>query len=120
MRTDYTSRSIKADAEGNVSGFMTDRHLFGVKSRVVVAPGVPARIYKSKVPLTEASFESAWTKMSEVDGDEGRPLAILPTVLMVPNSLAFIARKLINSALVNGGNSNHLLSMVDVVVNPYL
>ena len=99
---------------------MNDRHLFGVKARVAVAPGVPARIYRSEATLDETAFEDAWNTMASFDGDAGRPIAVNPTVLMVPNALAFTARRLINSTLVNGGDTNILKGMVEVVVNPYL
>ncbi len=120
VREDYSTRVIMAEAEGNTVGFMTDKHLFGVKARVAVAPGDPRRILKSEDALTEANFKTAWTQMREFDGDEGRPVIVTPTVLMVPPSLEFTAKALMNSALVGGGNTNDLAGMATVVVNPYL
>lgn len=120
IRKDYTPQTVMADMAGNVDGFMRDRHLFGIKARVAVAPGNPARIFKSEATLDEAGFEAAWTAMADFKGDAGRPIAVRPSVLMVPNSLAFDAKKLINMTLQNGGDTNHLKGMVEVVVNPYL
>lgn len=120
VRKDYTFQQLMAEDGGNVDGFMRDRHLYGVKARVAVAPGNPARIYKSEATLDEAGFEAAWTAMADFKGDAGRPIAVRPTVLMVPNALAFDAMKLLNTTLVNGGDTNHLRGMVEVVVNPYL
>lgn len=120
VRTDYEFQTVMANAEGNVDGFMRDRHLFGYKARVAVAPGVPARIYRSEAALNAAGFEDAWETMAAFKGDQGRPIAVNPTVLMVPTSLAFAAKRLINTTLVDGGDSNLLKGMVEVVVNPYL
>lgn len=120
VRTNYIQRTVMAEAAGNVNGFMTDRHLFGVKARVTVAPGVPARIYKAKVALDAPNLKAALEEMASYKGDAGRPIAVMPSTLMVPPSLWFAARELVNTTLVGGGNSNTLAGIVEVVMNPYL
>lgn len=118
VRKDYTTDVRMAGQSDD--GFMYDRHLFGVSARVAVAPGDPARIYRSHATLDEAGFEAAWTAMASYKGDEGRSIVVQPSVLMVPPSLAFDAKKLMATTLQNGGDTNHLAGMAEVVINPYL
>lgn len=120
VRKDYTPRTVMAGAEGNVNGYMTNMHHFGVDARVVVAPGVPNRIWKDKRALDEANLKDALEKMASFKGDAGRPISVNPSVLMVPPSLWFAARDLVNRTLINGGESNSLQGIVDVVMNPWL
>lgn len=107
-------------ASQSETGFMTGKHLFGIKARVEVAPGVPNRILKSSAVLDDTSFKAAFTQMREYKGDAGRPIVVMPTVLMVAPSNEFAARDILNRTLIGGGNSNVIQNMVQIVVNPYL
>lgn len=118
VRQDYTV-DVRMASQSD-TGFMTGRHLFGIESRMNVAPGDPARIYRSHATLDETNFEAAWETMTSYVGDSGRPIVVQPTVLMVPPAMEFDARKLMATLLVGGGNTNHLANMAEVVVNPYL
>jgi hypothetical protein len=73
--------------------------------------------------LDEGSLAAAVTAMRGQTSEKGNPLNIEPGFLVVPPELEFTAKKLVNSALVPGGNYNDvnvLQGMVEVVVEPLL
>lgn len=119
-RKGYETRTVMAQQDGNLEGFMTDKHYFGVKARVAVHPGEPSRMYRSDTTLDDTNFRLEWTKITSYKGDGGRPIAVRPTVLMVSPANEFAARDILNRSLIDAGESNPLEGMVELVVNPYL
>ncbi len=58
--------------------------------------------------------------MRNFKGDQGRPLGIKPTALIVPSSLEWTAKALIERELINAGESNDLFKTIEIIVPDYL
>ena len=89
-------------------------------SRCNVGFGLWQLAYGSRKTLDEAGLIAAYTAMTERKGDGGRPLGVKPTVLLVPPSLEWAARKLVNATTLANGADNVLKGVVSVEVSPFL
>jgi phage major head subunit gpT-like protein len=107
-----------ADTDDNV--FERNEFVYGVDSRCNVGFGFWQMAYGSRKTLDETNLIAAFTAMTERKGDNGRPLGIRPSVLLVPASLEWAARKLINSTTLANGEDNVLKGVVSVEVSPWL
>lgn len=100
--------------------FDRNEYVYGVDSRCNVGFGFWQLAYGSRKTLDETNLVAAYTAMTERKGDHGRPLGIKPTVLLVPPSLEFAARKLVNATTLANGADNVLKGLVSVEVSPWL
>jgi len=108
----------KADpSDDNV--FMRKEYLYGVDARGNAGFGLWQLAFGSKQELNAASYETARTAMQSFKGEEGRPLGVKPTVLIVPPSLEGKALDLINSTTLENGQSNKWYKSVEVIVTPW-
>lgn len=110
--------SLTAEDDQNV--FMRKEYVYGVDCRRNVGFGFWQLAYGSRKTLDETNLVAAYTAMTERKGDGGRPLGIKPTVLLVPPSLEFAARKLVNATTLANGADNVLKGLVTVEVSPWL
>lgn len=106
------------ETDGNV--FDRNEYVYGVDSRCNVGFGFWQLAYGSRKALDETNLVAAYTAMTERLGDHGRPLGIKPTKLVVPPSLEFAARKLVNATTLANGADNVMKGLVEVVVSPWL
>ncbi len=113
-RKGYDFKSMDDPEDTNV--FMRDSDLHGVDARVEAGFGFWQQIFGSKAALNEANFKAARTAMRKFKSDEGRPLKVKPTLLVVGPSLESAAEQLIKTQLINGGENNTLYKAVDVLV----
>ncbi|MGF1708436.1 Mu-like prophage major head subunit gpT family protein [Enterovibrio baiacu] len=74
----------------------------------------------SKAALTESNYEKAIEALSGTKKNNGTPLGIRPTKLVVGPRNRAAAKKIINVAIKDGGGSNPYFEDVQVVVSPYL
>jgi len=79
---------------------------------------------KSTVPLSnaslaaaQASFGAARTAMRSVKDEEGRPLNIIPTVLLVGAALEDVARMLLTNEKLADGSQNPYKGAVELVID---
>lgn len=95
---------------------------YGVDGRNNVGYGFWQLGYASKQPLTPDNYEAARAALTGMKGDYGRPLGIGATgvVLAVPNSLEGAGRRITQSQLVNGGESNPWAGTAELLVSPWL
>lgn len=100
--------------------FDRNEYVYGVDSRCNVGFGFWQLAYGSRKTLDETNLIAAFTAMSERLGDHGRPLGIKATKLVVPPSLEFAARKLVNATTLANGADNVLKGLVEVEVSPWL
>lgn len=73
--------------------------------------------------LDAAGLQAGITAMRSQLSERGNPLHIVPGFLVVPPELEFIAKTLVHSSLVPGGNDNDvnvLNGIVEVIVEPLL
>jgi phage major head subunit gpT-like protein len=86
--------------------------------------------YATSKPLTIDNFADVYSQMLMTKRDDGSPLGVIPTHLMVPPSLRLVAKQILHAEIVGvqtlagatqvGSNSNVLLNDVEPIVNPYL
>lgn len=76
--------------------------------------------YGSKAALTKENFDTVYDAMNTRKGDEGRPLGIVPDVLVIPGTLRNAANEILTvQRLANGAdNPNH--KIVDILIAPWL
>lgn len=107
-----------SETDDNV--FDRAEYVYGVDSRCNVGFGLWQLAYGSRKTLDETNLIAAFTEMTSRKGDGGRPLGVKPTVLLVPPSLEWSARKLINATTLANGADNVLKGVVSVEVSPFL
>lgn len=107
----------KFDPSRSDKVFMEDEYIWGVRARGAAGFGfwqLAHRVEKSE--LTEATLMKAIAEMKSLKGDGGKLLNIRPSVLLVPPSLEFKARQLVEAETING-TSNVLKGVLKVMVS---
>lgn len=107
-------------AETDEEVFMRKLFRFGVDGRSNVGFGLWQTAYKSTMPLTAANFSAAYAAMQSIKADGGRPLAIRPTVLVVPPNLREQALIVTKAEYLQGGGTNVNAGLVDTIVTPWV
>ena len=102
------------------SVFVSNTYRYGVDLRANAGFGFWQMAYKSKAALTEANYAAARTAMMSYTADGGRPLGIVPNILLVPPQLEAAARAIVGSQLTTGGATNPWYQTAEVIVTPYL
>ncbi|MCB1473829.1 MAG: Mu-like prophage major head subunit gpT family protein [Rhodobiaceae bacterium] len=102
------------------SVFKTKKYVYGADGRSNAGFGLWQLAHASKAPLDETNLKAAWTSMIEMKGDEGRLLGIRPTHLVIPSSLIFTAKKLVENPIAANGATNELAGLVKVHDTPQL
>ena len=100
--------------------FIKDQYLYGTRYRCNAGFGFWQKAFKSHAPLTAANYEATKTAMMGFQGDGGKPLGIMPNVLVVPTALWADANRLINIMFDSGGGSNPYYQDVTVLTVPWL
>jgi phage major head subunit gpT-like protein len=117
-REDYRLQQVNQDSDHHV--FMTDKFLYGVRARVNAGFGLWQLAFGSKKPLTKDNYEAARLAMQNLKGDEGRPLGISPTHLIVPSSLEGDGRRVVVAQTLANGASNEWAGSAELIVSPWL
>ena len=100
--------------------FLQNEFLFGVDGRCNVGFGFWQTAVASRAPLNAANYEAAVKVLQGMKRDNGLPLGIRPTTLVVgPNNRA-PAKRVIDAMLVDGGNSNIYYKDVEIVDSPFI
>lgn len=110
---------MKFDPSTSDAVFTKDLYQWGIRYRCAVGYGFWQMARASKAALTAANFEAGRTAMRQVKGDGGRPLGIVPNILLVPPSLEAAARAIVETQFLPGGGSNPNFNAAKVVVNPW-
>lgn len=117
-RRDYAFAALMEPTQEAV--FMRGAFVMGTDARVNVGYGLPQLAYGSRQQLTAAAFEAARASMQSLKGDQGKVLAIKPTILMVSPNNEGPARRILQAEMVNGGDSNINRGLAEIVVVPWL
>lgn len=117
-RTDYELQRL--DSSGDEHVFKNDEFLYGVRARVNAGFGLWQLAWGSKQPLTPANYTAARAAMQAFRGDGGRLLGIQPNLLAVSPANEEAARKIVNSQLINSGESNPWAGSAELLVSPWL
>ncbi len=94
-RIPYSFAALDKETDENV--FFKDEYIYGVRARANAGFGLWQLAYGSKATLDFTNFVNARTAMRSMKGDEGRPLGIRPTHLVVPPSLEGAARQILEN-----------------------
>ena len=110
----------KTDAGTSDRVFMADEYLYGVDARVSVGFGFWQQAFASKLPLNDTNFDAAVESMMAFKSDQGRPMGINPTVLVVGPKNRAAAKKVVEAENKAQGESNTNFKAVEVMIVPWL
>lgn len=111
---------VRKDQETDDNVFDRKEFRYGTDGRCNVGYGFWQMAYGSKQTLDATAYEAARAGMLAMKGDNGRVLGINPGLLVVPPSLEGAGRKILQSQLVNGGESNPWANTAELLVVPWL
>jgi phage major head subunit gpT-like protein len=111
---------VSLDSAKDNHVFMRKKYLYGVDDRKNVGFGLWQLGYGSKQDLTAANYASARAAMQSFKSDEGTPLGVVPTHVVVPPTLESAARTLLTSQVNASGASNPWYNTAELVVVPWL
>jgi len=100
--------------------FTNREYVYGSDARCNVGFGFWQFAWGSKQALDAAHYETARAALTGMKGDHGRPLGLMPDLLVVPPALEGAGRALLQSQLVNGGESNKWAGTAELLVVPWL
>jgi phage major head subunit gpT-like protein len=93
---------------------------FGVDARYNVGYGLWQYIFRSNQTLSESNYESLYEAMLNQIADNGKPLNVNPTTIIVPNVLWNDARRLFSQGILAAGESNIHQGEVTILRSPHL
>ena len=93
---------------------------YGVDLRCNVGYGFPQMAWGSRQTLNSANYAIARAAIQNMKGDGGRPLGLVPNLLVVPPSFESPARQLLNSEYGTGGITNEWKGTAELLVVPWL
>lgn len=108
------------DKQTDDNVFNERRYIYGSDMRCNVGYGFPQMAWGSKQPLNAANYGIARAAIQSMKGDGGRPLGLVPNLLVVPPSLESVALKLLNSELATGGETNEWNGTAEPLIVPWL
>jgi phage major head subunit gpT-like protein len=111
---------VAMDAETDEAVFSAKQFRYGVDARCNAGFGLWQLAYASKAELNEDSYEAARAAMQGLAGDNGKPLGIRPSLLVVPPSLDGAGRKLLNADANPAGATNVWKSSAQLLSTPWL
>lgn len=111
---------VRMDREDDPNVFERKEFVYGVDGRYAAAYGFWQGSYGSKVALDADTYKAAFAVIEGQKGDQGRPLGLMPTHLIVPPSLRETALKIVNAERDNNGASNVWHRTTELIVSPWL
>jgi phage major head subunit gpT-like protein len=100
--------------------FMAKEFRYGVDARVNGGFGFWQMAYCSKAALDDSNFDAAYQAMMGQKKDNGQPLGVMPSLLVVGVSNRAAAKKVIEQAHKAGGEDNINYKAVELLVSPWL
>jgi phage major head subunit gpT-like protein len=100
--------------------FMKKEFLYGADARYNVGYGFPQMAWGSKQALTSANYAIARSAILSMKGDYGRPLGLIPDLLVVPPNLEQAARQIVQNMQQAGGATNEWYQTAEVLTVPWL
>ncbi|MDI4664709.1 Mu-like prophage major head subunit gpT family protein [Xanthobacter autotrophicus] len=100
--------------------YHSKKFLYGVDGRYNVGYGFWQYCWGSKQPLDADSYGAARAALSGMTGDYGRPLGIMPRLLIVPPSLEKAAREILQNDRNEVGATNPWKGTAELLVVPWL
>lgn len=100
--------------------FDNNEFVYGTDARGNAGFGFWQFAWGSKQTLNSANYAIARSALTSMKGDYGRPLGIMPNLLVVPPTLESAGRKLLNSDYGAGGETNEWKGTAELLVVPWL
>ncbi len=100
--------------------FMNKEFVYGADARGNVGYGFWQMAWGSKQTLDGAHYGAGRAAISGMKGDYGLPLGFVPNLLVVGPSNESAGRKLLNSELTTGGETNEWKGTAELLVVPWL
>lgn len=100
--------------------FVSNKFQYGVDLRANAGYGFWQMAFGSQAALTPANLRAAYEAMRGFKADGGRPLNIMPNLLVVPTSLETTAEEILDKERLASGESNTLYKKFDKLVAPWL
>jgi phage major head subunit gpT-like protein len=114
------AKFVSLDKPTDENVFMNKEYIYGSESRCGAGYGFWQQAWGSKQTFNAANYEKARTALLSMKADHGRPLALTPNLLVVGPSNEAAARKLLNSELAAGGETNEWKGTAELLVVPWL
>ncbi|GAB4389037.1 MAG: Mu-like prophage major head subunit gpT family protein [Thermodesulfovibrionales bacterium] len=111
---------VSKDRPDDENVFMRKKYLYGVDRRDNAGLGLWQLAYASKDTLDAANYSAARAAMMAFKDDEGRPLHIVPNLLVVPPSLESAAREILINERDAAGDANKWRQTAELLVAPWL
>ena len=117
-RLPYEMQSITDSSDERV--FLKDEYVYGVRARAAAGYGLWQLAYGSKQTLDVTSYVAARTAMMSLKGDNGTPLDVTPTHLVVPPSLEAAGRAILSAGRLASGADNIWAGSAELIVTSYV
>lgn len=118
VRKDYSFVSKAREEDDNV--FFNKEYVYGVDARSNVGFGLWQLAYASKNALDANAYGAARAAMMSMKGDNGKPLGVRPTLLVVPPSMEKQALELLQAEKNASGATNIYQNTAQLLVSPWL
>ena len=94
--------------------------LYGVDGRGAAGFGLWQMAFGSKDDLDATNYQAARAAMMSFKGDNGKPLNVMPNLLVVPPSLEGAAKEILEAERLANGATNTYRNTAELLVVPYL
>jgi phage major head subunit gpT-like protein len=119
-RRPFTFVSLDKPDDENV--FNRREYVYGVDARHNVGYGFPQFCWGSTGPLTAATYGAAREALMSIKSDYGRPVGVMPDLLVVPPLLEAAGLQILNAEFLpgGGGGSNIYWKTAELLNVPWL
>jgi phage major head subunit gpT-like protein len=117
-RRPFTFVALDKPEDENV--FNRREFVYGVDARHNVGYGFPQFCWGSSGPLTAATYAAARAALMSLKSDYGRPIGVVPDLLVAPPTLEAAALLITNTMFGPGGSSNQWYQTAESLVVPWL
>lgn len=117
-RRDYTF--VRMDDDADEAVFNRKQFRYGVDARVNAGLGLWQLAYASKQALDPDSYGDARAAMMGMKGDNGKPLNVRPSLLVVPPELEKAALEVLKAERDVNGATNVYQNTAQLLVTPWL
>lgn len=100
--------------------FMNKEFIYGTDARYAVGFGFWQMAFGSRQPLNAETYAAARTALQGMKGDYGRPLGIMPNLLVVSPAMEQEALELLNAERNAAGATNIWRSTATMMMSPWL
>ena len=120
LRVRQAPQFVARDDIRDSNVFANREFLYGVDARHNVGYGFWQMAYGSKQALTPAAYAAARAQVMGCRGDGGRPLGLVPDLLVVPPALEGAARQILEAEYLSATESNVWRGSARLLVTPWL